>query len=76
MGLLDIGRKAAGKLNAGKEIVYDADKCVLCRRCVSACKLRAVSLDAMTRTWTRDTEKCIGCGSCVKKCPAGALRWE
>lgn len=66
-------------------IVRDNNKCVLCRRCVSACKnIQTVAvIDAAERGFnTKITcafEKslaevsCVNCGQCIVSCPVGAL---
>lgn len=67
-------------------IIRDNNKCVLCRRCVSACKnIQTVSvIDATERGF--DTKissafekslaevSCVNCGQCIVACPVGALR--
>ena len=67
-------------------IVRDNNKCVLCRRCVSACKnIQTVSvIDAVNRGFNTSIscafEKslsevaCVNCGQCIAACPVGALR--
>ena len=66
-------------------IVRDNNKCILCRRCVSACKnIQTVSvIDATERGF--DTKistafekslgevPCVNCGQCIVACPVGAL---
>ena len=66
-------------------IVRDADKCVLCRRCVSACK--KVQKIGAIECINRGFESCISttgenslndvnctfCGQCIEACPTGAL---
>lgn len=67
-------------------IVRDNNKCVLCRRCVSACKdVQTVAvIDTMERGFATkigsafdnslaDTA-CVNCGQCIAACPVGALR--
>ena len=67
-------------------IVRDNTKCILCRRCVAACKkVQTVSvIGANARGF--DTHiacafeqnladvSCVGCGQCIAVCPTGALR--
>ena len=66
-------------------IVRDNNKCVLCRRCVAACKnLQGIGvIGANGRGFDThigspfevnlaDTS-CVGCGQCVVACPVGAL---
>ena len=67
-------------------IVRDNNKCILCRRCVAACKkYQGISvIGANSRGF--DTQigsyflknlsdvNCVGCGQCITVCPTGALR--
>ena len=72
-------------LDIGVSIVRDPNKCILCRRCVSACKnIQTVAvIDAVNRGF--DTKiaapfdvsladtPCVNCGQCINYCPVGAL---
>ncbi|MTI86177.1 MAG: ferredoxin [Firmicutes bacterium] len=65
-------------------IIYDPNKCVLCGRCVTACRTEGTAVlglayrgfERMVTTFgdipLGETE-CSGCGSCANVCPAGAL---
>jgi len=67
-------------------IVRDNNKCVLCRRCVSACKtIQTVAvIDATERGFKTTIASpfnkslgevpCVNCGQCIVACPVGALR--
>ncbi len=67
-------------------IVRDNNKCVLCRRCVSACKtIQTVAvIDATERGFNTTIASpfdmslnevpCVNCGQCIVACPTGALR--
>ena len=67
-------------------IVRDNNKCVLCRRCVSACKdIQTVAvIDATKRGFATTIASpfeaslgevpCVNCGQCIVACPVGALR--
>lgn len=67
-------------------IVRDNNKCVLCRRCVSACKtIQTVAvIDATERGFKTTIASpfnkslaevpCVNCGQCIVACPTGALR--
>ncbi len=66
-------------------LVRDNNKCILCRRCVAACKEQHVSvIGANARGFDSHIgctfEKnlgdvaCVSCGQCIVNCPTGALR--
>ena len=66
-------------------LVRDNDKCILCRRCVAACKnMQGIGvIEALNRGF--DTQigsafdqplaatSCVSCGQCIVACPVGAL---
>ena len=66
-------------------LVRDNSKCILCRRCVSACrKLQAVGVIGPNErgfhthigsAFDRDLAEvdCVSCGQCIVACPTGAL---
>ena len=67
-------------------IVRDNNKCVLCRRCVSACKtIQTVAVIDATERGFKTTiatpfnksladVPCVNCGQCIVACPVGALK--
>lgn len=67
-------------------LVRDNNKCILCRRCIAACKeYQSVSvIGANARGFDtnvgsffcQDLDKvpCVACGQCINVCPTGALR--
>lgn len=67
-------------------ILYDPSRCVLCKRCVRACRdLRGVGIlevrerDGFQYVYTAGDRPlaeagCRFCGACVEVCPTGALR--
>jgi NADP-reducing hydrogenase subunit HndD len=71
--------------NLSPSIVRDNNKCILCRRCVNACKnIQSVAvIEAANRGF--DTKitcafdkslsevACVNCGQCIAVCPVGAL---
>lgn len=70
--------------NSTPHLVRDNNKCILCRRCVAACKEQYVSVIGANdrgidtsigqafRKSLADTP-CISCGQCTVVCPTGAL---
>jgi predicted molibdopterin-dependent oxidoreductase YjgC len=75
--------KAPEKLNAvvyaTPLIRYWPDRCVLCLRCVTACKeiKGACALGVVETEGNRELtfypDKCVSCGECLQLCPVGAL---
>lgn len=73
------------KDNSSYSIIRDFDKCILCRRCETACnEIQTVGvLSAMNRGFNTIVgpafdlpmaeTKCTFCGQCVAVCPTGAL---
>lgn len=71
--------------NNSPYLVRDDNKCILCRRCVSACtKMQSVSAIGLIQRGYKvhigcafekslSDSTCIGCGQCVVVCPVGAL---
>ncbi|MDD6160552.1 MAG: NADH-dependent [FeFe] hydrogenase, group A6 [Oscillospiraceae bacterium] len=87
---IDAVRYAADKMmpqieDSALHLVRDNSKCVLCRRCVSACrKLQAVGVIGPNNrgfethigsAFDRDLNEvdCVSCGQCIVVCPTGAL---
>ncbi len=60
-------------------IAYEPDKCVLCLRCVHACKeikqveALSIGLKGSLAHVKGDPDRCISCGECWHVCPVGAL---
>ncbi len=70
--------------NTSTSLVRDNNKCILCRRCVSACNKQAISVITcaergfathITPTFEKEIKDvgCIFCGQCIVSCPVGAL---
>jgi len=60
-------------------IKYWPDRCVLCLRCIAACKeikgvgaLEIGSANGLQKL-SINTDKCVSCGECMQVCPTGAL---
>ena len=66
-------------------IVRDFNKCILCRRCVAACKnvQKVGAIDCINRGFescistvgdhSLNDVNCTNCGQCIQACPTGAL---
>ena len=65
-------------------LVRNNNKCILCRRCVAACKNQYVSVigannrgfdTAITCAFNKELNEvaCVSCGQCTVVCPTGAL---
>ena len=70
--------------NSAAHLVRDNNKCILCRRCVAACKQQLVSVIgandrgidthiACAFELDLDNTPCVSCGQCTVVCPTGAL---
>ncbi len=90
----DYGVEDAGKYDgfrpqfpvdaSAAHLVRDNNKCILCRRCVAACKQQFVSVIgandrgidthiACAFELPLDNTPCVSCGQCTVVCPTGAL---
>ena len=81
----DFGKKEQ-VTNISEALVIDSSKCVLCGRCISACKKQAgtSALDFNYRgsktfvgpalNHPMEDAGCIFCGKCIQACPTGALK--
>lgn len=57
-------------INTGYELSFDAEKCISCGDCVSACPEDAIDLGLKGHI---HRDKCTQCFKCVDVCPSGAL---
>ena len=58
------------KKRPGGGVLVSAAECIGCRKCVSACCMRAINFD-------EETKKpiiCVHCGVCARFCPHGCLQ--
>ena len=79
------GAKPTYKLDtSAPHMIRDNNKCILCRRCVAACKNQFVSVigpnnrgidTSIGSVFGLDLAEtgCISCGQCIVNCPTGAL---
>ena len=80
------GESEKKPLDIGPSIIRDPNKCILCRRCISACKkIQTVGvIDLVGRGFETevgspfgmklDETPCVNCGQCINYCPVGALK--
>ena len=71
--------------NLSPSIVRDFNKCILCRRCIAACKnvQKVGAIDCINRGFkscistvgdhSLNDVNCTFCGQCIQACPTGAL---
>jgi NADP-reducing hydrogenase subunit HndD len=80
------GERAEHKIDdLSPSIVRDFNKCILCRRCVAACKnvQKIGAIDCINRGFescistvgdhSLNDVNCTNCGQCIEACPTGAL---
>ena len=80
------GEKTKHKIDdLSPSIVRDFEKCILCRRCISACKkVQGIgAIDCINRGFescistvgdhSLNDVNCTFCGQCIQSCPTGAL---
>ncbi len=79
------GTKNQYKIDKSSPIIRDNNKCILCRRCVAACKnVQGIGvIGANDRGFdthigsifemSLSETSCINCGQCIVACPVGAL---
>ncbi len=81
-----VGSKTETSVDASApHLIRDNSKCILCRRCVAACRNQYVSvIGANNRGFDTsigcafeanlNNVACVSCGQCITACPTGALR--
>ncbi len=57
--------------NKAKDIMYDKQKCINCKRCYDVCNYSCHKFD--NNIHTVDFSKCHVCGKCVEICPTKAI---
>ncbi|MDS0525221.1 NADH-dependent [FeFe] hydrogenase, group A6 [Clostridium sp. SHJSY1] len=79
------GEEIRRKLDRSTPVIRDEEKCILCRRCVTACsEVQNVNIltpaergfNSFISTFNEkllDKSECTYCGQCVAVCPTGAL---
>ena len=83
-GLKFVGERPQFELEESTlHLVRDNNKCILCRRCVAACRQQVSVIEPSGRGFEThiacafeaplDDTACISCGQCVVACPTGAL---
>ena len=55
-----------------KKAFVNIKLCVACGCCLTACKLRAITIPRGVYA-VIDEKKCVGCGMCAKTCPASVI---
>ena len=89
-GITDVefeGERVKEKIDdLSPSIVRDASKCIMCKRCVAACKniqnISAIDVAgrgfesriATTHDKSLNEVNCTFCGQCISACPVGALK--
>lgn len=81
------GEKMAAHIDEmSPSIVRDTSKCIMCKRCVAACKnvqkIGAIDVAgrgfasriASTNDESLNNVNCVFCGQCIEACPVGALK--
>lgn len=60
-------------ISQGRQISWEASRCIRCLRCIEACPADALCDQA--DGIRRDTSRCVLCGACVDACPSRAMEW-
>ena len=54
--------------------VVDQEKCIGCKRCVSACPFDAIVINEETLKAEVIADKCRGCMRCAPACPVNTIK--
>lgn len=57
-------------------LLFEPEKCRVCRICMLRCPTQAIVVERERRTWECDHFRCITCGNCVDLCPADCLHLD
>jgi len=71
--MMQLGKRVgspASKLWSNYRLVYDADACVGCGKCVERCTFKYVK--CVGEKVETNMDGCLACGLCVSTCPTGA----
>jgi NADP-reducing hydrogenase subunit HndD len=72
-------KKITKKIQYGKVMQYESDKCIECGNCVLACQrqeifcLKMINQAQKTEITPVSQSACIACGQCALHCPVGAI---
>jgi ferredoxin/flavodoxin len=75
--LMNIVTTADTRRGSMPQVQYDAEKCVLCKKCVKLCDYQALSVSDDNEFFINE-ERCKVCYTCIAGCPKNALftDWE
>lgn len=70
---LGLSKDALRVVKYSRKVVYDAEKCVGCDKCVFICPYKAIEAEPFA-TPKILYENCMGCGACALVCPHSAIQ--
>jgi len=68
-----LSKDALRVVKYSRKVVYDAEKCVGCDKCVFICPYKAIEAEPFA-TPKILYENCMGCGACALVCPHSAIQ--